>query len=76
MLNCVAVDGDFVGDVMLVGPGAGGRANASAVSSDLIDIARGDILPPFGVTAKDAEALQGGADARARGRLLYPALGL
>jgi homoserine dehydrogenase len=53
VLNCVAVDGDFVGEVVLVGRGAGGPATASAVASDLIDIARGNILPPFGVTAQD-----------------------
>jgi homoserine dehydrogenase len=53
VLNCVAVDGDFVGEVVLVGRGAGGPATASAVTSDLIDIARGNILPPFGLTAKD-----------------------
>ena len=50
--NCVAIDGDFVGDVMLIGPGAGGGPTASAVMSDIIDIARGHILPPFGITAK------------------------
>jgi homoserine dehydrogenase len=53
VLNCVAVNGDFVGDVVLVGRGAGGAATASAVTSDLIDIARGLILPPFGVKAKN-----------------------
>jgi homoserine dehydrogenase len=52
VLNCVAVNGDFVGDVVLIGRGAGGAATASAVTSDLIDIARGNILPPFGATAK------------------------
>jgi homoserine dehydrogenase len=51
--NCVAIDGDFVGDVMLIGPGAGGGPTASAVMSDIIDIARGNILPPFGIEAKD-----------------------
>ena len=50
--NCVAIDGDFVGDVMLIGPGAGAGPTASAVTSDLIDIARGQILPPFGTKAK------------------------
>jgi homoserine dehydrogenase len=50
--NCVAIDGDFVGDVMLIGPGAGAGPTASAVTSDLIDIARGHILPPFGTKAK------------------------
>jgi homoserine dehydrogenase len=51
--NCVAIDGDFVGDVMLIGPGAGGGPTASAVMSDIIDIARGGILPPFGIKAKN-----------------------
>jgi homoserine dehydrogenase len=51
--NCVAIDGDFVGDVMLIGPGAGSGPTASAVMSDLVDIARGQVLPPFGVKAKD-----------------------
>jgi homoserine dehydrogenase len=51
--NCVAIDGDFVGDIMLIGPGAGGGPTASAVVSDLIDVARGHILPAFGSRAKD-----------------------
>lgn len=50
--NCVAIDGDFVGDVMLIGPGAGSGPTASAVMSDIIDIARGVVLPVFGVPAK------------------------
>jgi homoserine dehydrogenase len=53
VLNCVAIDGDFVGEVVLVGRGAGGTATASAVISDIIDIARGHILPPFGTKAKE-----------------------
>ena len=53
--NCVAIDGDFVGDVMLIGPGAGGGPTASSVMSDLIDIARGHIVPPFGIPAKDLQ---------------------
>lgn len=51
--NCVAIDGDFVGDVMLIGLGAGGGPTASAVVSDIIDIARGHVLPPFGIRSKD-----------------------
>ena len=51
--NCVAIDGDFVGDIMLIGPGAGGGPTASAVVGDLIDVARGHILPAFGSRAKD-----------------------
>ncbi|BAQ17463.1 homoserine dehydrogenase [Methyloceanibacter caenitepidi] len=54
--NCVAIDGDFVGDVMLIGPGAGGGPTASAVMSDIIDIARGIVLRPFGVKATNLKA--------------------
>jgi homoserine dehydrogenase len=47
--NCVAIDGDYCGNLLLAGPGAGARATASAVVSDIIDIARGGRVPPFGV---------------------------
>lgn len=51
--NAVAIDGDFSGNLLLVGPGAGAKPTASAVASDLVDIAAGFVLPPFGVpTAK------------------------
>ncbi len=39
-LNAVFVRGDAVGEVMFVGPGAGGAPTASAVVADLIDVAR------------------------------------
>jgi homoserine dehydrogenase len=45
--NCVAIDGDFVGSLLLVGSGAGAGPTASAVASDILDIARGLVLPPF-----------------------------
>jgi homoserine dehydrogenase len=38
--NAVFVVGDLVGQVLLVGQGAGGRPTASAVVGDLIDLAR------------------------------------
>jgi homoserine dehydrogenase len=38
--NGVFVEGDLVGEVLLVGEGAGGRPTASAVVGDLIDLAR------------------------------------
>jgi homoserine dehydrogenase len=38
--NAVFVQGDLVGQVVLVGEGAGGRPTASAVVGDLIDLAR------------------------------------
>ena len=49
--NCVAVDGDFAGNVLLAGAGAGAKATASAVAADILDIARGSTPPPFGVPA-------------------------
>jgi homoserine dehydrogenase len=39
-LNAVFVTGDAVGEVMFVGPGAGGAPTASAVVADLIDVGR------------------------------------
>ncbi|MEN9754211.1 MAG: hypothetical protein RLZ07_593, partial [Pseudomonadota bacterium] len=47
--NAVNVVGDVVGELTLVGPGAGGNATASSVLSDLVDIARGIHVPPLGV---------------------------
>jgi homoserine dehydrogenase len=40
VMNAISVVGDRVGETMYYGPGAGGDATASAVISDLIDIAR------------------------------------
>ncbi len=47
VLNCVAVTGDFAGDIMLIGPGAGAMPTASSVVSDIADIARGILVPAF-----------------------------
>lgn len=48
VMNAVSVAGDAVGETMFYGPGAGGSATASAVISDLIDIARGTNFPMMG----------------------------
>lgn len=53
--NAVAVEGDFVGQLVLSGPGAGGDATASAVMSDIADIARGDRVGTFGRPAASLE---------------------
>ena len=45
--NCVAIEGDYSGAILLVGPGAGSKPTASAVASDIIDVAREAVLPPF-----------------------------
>ncbi len=51
VLNAVLLRGDFVGDVLLAGRGAGAEPTASAVVADIIDIARGRSVPAFGCTA-------------------------
>ncbi|NBR30021.1 MAG: homoserine dehydrogenase, partial [Betaproteobacteria bacterium] len=56
--NAVTIDADIVGEVTLVGPGAGGSATASSVLSDLIDIARGMILPPLGMATSALTATE------------------
>ena len=48
VLNAVSIEGDAIGELTLVGPGAGGDATASAVAADIVDIARGIRVPPFG----------------------------
>ena len=45
--NCISVEGDFINEVMLVGPGAGAGPTASAVAGDIAGIARGVIMPPL-----------------------------
>jgi len=41
--NAIFVRGDFVGDMMFYGPGAGERPTASAIVSDIVDLSR-DLL--------------------------------
>jgi len=53
--NAVAVEGDFVGQIVLSGPGAGGDPTASSVMSDIVDIARGATLGTFGRPASSLE---------------------
>ncbi|MGB0921130.1 MAG: homoserine dehydrogenase [Alphaproteobacteria bacterium] len=55
VFNAVALEGDFVDRVFLEGRGAGEGPTASAVVADILDIARGQIMPTFGVPA---DALQ------------------
>ncbi len=46
--NMVVLEGDSVGQTVLRGAGAGEGPTASAVMSDVIDIARGTRIPTFG----------------------------
>ncbi|MGE0629202.1 MAG: homoserine dehydrogenase [Hyphomicrobiaceae bacterium] len=45
--NAVEIECDYVGDLLLVGPGAGANPTASSVVADIVDVARGDCLRPF-----------------------------
>ena len=51
--NAVVVRGDFVGNLMLEGQGAGAGPTASSVVSDIVDIARGNIFAPLGCPADE-----------------------
>src|SRR3954452_6625 len=46
--NAVTIDGEGIPPITLVGPGAGGAATASAVVTDIADVARGICAMPFG----------------------------
>ncbi len=54
--NMVVLEGDSVGQIVLRGAGAGEGPTASAVMSDVCDIARGIRVPTFGVPATALEA--------------------
>ncbi len=49
--NMVVLEGDSVGQIVLRGPGAGEGPTASAVMSDVLDIARGTRISTFGLPA-------------------------
>lgn len=51
--NAVVVNGDFVGQTVYEGPGAGAGPTASAVVADIVDIARGGSLPVFNLPAAE-----------------------
>jgi homoserine dehydrogenase len=53
VFNAVVVKGDFVGDLMIEGRGAGAHPTASAVVADIVDVARGNLRPAFGVPAHE-----------------------
>ena len=55
VLNAVTVVADAVRELTLVGPGAGGDPTASAVVSDIADIARGLAGPVFGLPVSRLE---------------------
>jgi homoserine dehydrogenase len=68
--NAVVAEGNFSGRLLFQGAGAGDGPTASAVAADIIDIARGDIGPPFSVPAA-ALAVRARADAGHRTSRTY-----
>jgi len=67
VFNGIVAEGDFVGQLMLEGRGAGAHPTASAVAADLIDIAAGRHVPAFGVPAGSLENLPGAPMERHQG---------
>jgi len=57
VFNAVVTEGDYVGQNVAEGRGAGAGPTASAVVSDLIDIARGRTLPAFSIPAAQLQKL-------------------
>jgi homoserine dehydrogenase len=53
--NAIVVEGDLVGKSVYEGRGAGAGPTASAVMSDIFDVARGLRLPAFGAPAAALE---------------------
>ncbi|MGQ0664185.1 MAG: homoserine dehydrogenase [Pseudomonadota bacterium] len=68
VLNAVVAEGDFVGNTVFEGRGAGAGPTASAVLADLIDLARGHRVPTFSVPAAELAALPSSPMERHRGR--------
>jgi len=63
VLNTVMINADAVGEVVLVGPGAGALPTASSVMGDVVDLARllgrgqSDPIPVMGVPQSDVASL-------------------
>jgi homoserine dehydrogenase len=57
--NAVVAEGDFVGRVVLQGRGAGALPTASAVAADLVDIAAGRHVSPFGLPIAALQSIPG-----------------
>jgi homoserine dehydrogenase len=57
VFNAVVIEGNFVGSTVYEGRGAGAGPTASAVASDLLDLAQGRSVYTFGVPATRLAAL-------------------
>ena len=67
-LNAVVADGNFVGRLTFEGAGAGAGPTASAVVADIIDIARGETGPAFGIAAGDLRRARAADHEEGKGR--------
>ncbi len=56
--NAIFVEGNFIGPLVLEGLGAGSGPTASAVVSDLIDISKGNFIPPFGCSLENKNNIE------------------
>lgn len=56
VFNAVVAEGDAVGTTLFLGRGAGAGPTASAVISDIVDVASGRRAPVFGVPAAELRA--------------------
>jgi homoserine dehydrogenase len=62
--NAVAIESDVLGELLMVGPGAGGNATASAVMGDIADIAKSrpgaQLVPSLGRPARQLDRYKRG----------------
>ncbi len=58
VFNAVMTQGDFVDKTMMEGRGAGAGPTASSVVADIIDLAKGNVLPVFGVKTDNLKQAQ------------------
>lgn len=58
VFNAILSEGDFVDKTMIEGRGAGAGPTASSVVADIIDLAKGNGLPAFGVRSADLKQAQ------------------
>lgn len=56
--NAVVCDGDFIGQTVFEGPGAGEGPTASAIVADILDVAAGNNRPTFGLPSSALKALE------------------
>jgi homoserine dehydrogenase len=67
-LNAVVAEGNYVGRLLFQGRGAGEGPTASAVVADLIDIARGEYGPAFGMPVASLASMPAAPAGERRGR--------